>query len=215
MTSDVPHQNLEGQTLGTKGRMTRQRLLGSVEALLQDRVIHEISVSEVAQQAGTSSATFYLYFRDVSHAALHVVNSHTQSTPRLLQMIQEPWVGNASIEADAFVREYIASWTRQGRIFRVRNLAAEAGHAEFTHARELAVRPLLEALSARIEALQSFSPMPDSFPAVSMSAVLIALLEILAAVSSAFADNGEFATSEGIIAATAHLMASVLADRSA
>jgi AcrR family transcriptional regulator len=63
-------QNLYGQAMGRKGSETRARLMRATVELLEKRSLRDVSVSDIATLAGTSSSSFYIYFADVTAAAL-------------------------------------------------------------------------------------------------------------------------------------------------
>ena len=178
-------RNKEGQAMGLKGRATRERLIRVTGTLLETHPMDQIRVADIARLAETSPPTFYLYFQGVADAALAAINTHTQSTPDLLRRIEADWPGDGQPEARAFVEAYFAVWNSQGAIFRARNLAAEAGLPGFYAARERAVRPLLQAISARIARHQAAHRLPTALAPTATASVVIALLERLAAIAGA------------------------------
>jgi AcrR family transcriptional regulator len=207
---DAPSHNQNGQVLGPKGRITRERLMRAAGKLLATHTVAELQVADIAAEAGTSTAAFYRYFADASAAALAVVATCTQSTEALLLLAAEDWPAADALErAGVFVRMYIETWQRQAAILRMRNLAAEAGDARFRAARERGVRPLQDALAARIKRAQANGRMtPDLAPAATAGA-LIALLERMAAVSRIRSAQPEI-THDTLVAATAFILARVL-----
>lgn len=208
---EAPSFNQDGQALGSKGRVTRSRLLNAMESLLQTRMLHDISVADIARKANTSSPTFYLYFRDAADAALTVMNEHTQSTPALLAMVDQPWPGDGYEQAERFVIAYIDTWNSQGAVFRARNLAAEGGQPGFAAAREVAIRPLMDALARRLKTRQKAGGLPASQDPLAVAGVLIAVLERMSAVVDITTKSGSL-TRQGIVAATAYLIAQALHD---
>jgi AcrR family transcriptional regulator len=199
-------RNKEGQAMGLKGRATRERLIRVTGSLLETQPMDQIRVADIARLAETSPPTFYLYFRGVADAALAAIDAHTQSTPELLQMIAADWTGDGQKQARAFVETYFTVWNSQAAIFRARNLAAEAGLPGFYAARERAVRPLMQALSARIARQQAFRHLPAALHPASTASVVIALLERLAAIAGAhFEDEG--ITQESITTSASYFVA--------
>ena len=202
--------NQHGQEMGAKGRNTRRRLIDVTTRLLENGPLHAISVADIAKQAATSPATFYVYFKDVDEAALAVIDEHSQSTPELLEMIDADWQHGSSMEhARAFVSAYADVWQSQSAIFRARNLAAEAGDARFYAAREKAVRPLLDALARKVARNQTTGRLAHDMHPYATSAVLMTMLERLAAVARR--QTGEAGiTYDSIIIAAAQVMSAVL-----
>ena len=72
--------NQQGQSLGDKGRRTRARLLEAATKLLKTRSVREMTVMDIAKRAKTSSATFYLYFKDVEDVVLALTHQTGQGS---------------------------------------------------------------------------------------------------------------------------------------
>src|SRR5258708_34218234 len=84
-------QNLYGQAMGRKGTQTRERLIRATVDLLERRSIRDVSVSDIATLAGTSSSSFYIYFADGSSAALAAAESVGPITPEIENLLAHPW----------------------------------------------------------------------------------------------------------------------------
>jgi len=146
----------------------------------------------------------------MTDAALAAINEQSQSTPDLLSLIAEAWPeGEAYARAHAFVQAYLAAWASRGAIFRARNLAAEAGDERFYAARELAVRPLLDAIAQRIMINQASGRLPAALHANATAGMLVALLERLAAVTGRHTGRAGI-TSENTAQAAAYILAVTL-----
>jgi hypothetical protein len=104
---------------------------------------------------------------------------------------------------------YIATWERHAAVLRMRNLAAEAGDARFSAARERGVRPLQDALAARVKRAQVDGRMTPELNPAATAGALIALLERMAAVSRTQSAQPEI-THDTLVAATAFILARVL-----
>jgi AcrR family transcriptional regulator len=207
---DAPSHNQNGQAMGPKGRVTRERLMRAVGKLLATHTVSELQVADIAAMAGTSTAAFYRYFTDASAAALAVVATCTQSTDALLHLAAEDWSSADALErAGIFVRTYIETWERHAAVLRMRNLAAEAGDARFSAARERGVRPLQDALAARVKRAQDAGTMTSALNPAATAGALIALLERMAAVSRTPSAQPEI-THDTLVAATSFILARVL-----
>ena len=57
--------NKQGQVLGRKGQETRRNLMAATRRLLCTSSPVDITAVAIAKVAGTSSASFYMYFDDV------------------------------------------------------------------------------------------------------------------------------------------------------
>ncbi len=203
-------RNASGQAMGVKGHGTRLRLIEATVALLHNNTLSGLRVGDIAALAGTSPAAFYKYFPDISAAALAAAEACVQSTDTLLSLAGEDWAeGQALARAQAFVDLYIQTWESNAAILRVRNLAAEAGDQRFGAAREHAVRPLQDALAARIARGQSDGRLPADLQPNATAGALIALLERIAAVSRVQSEQVEI-TGDRLKQATAYIMSRAL-----
>jgi AcrR family transcriptional regulator len=205
-----PSHNQNGQALGPKGRVTRERLMNATAELLGSHTVSDLQVADIAAGAGTSTAAFYRYFADASSAALAVVGTCTQSTEALLHLAAEDWsAADAFKRANIFVCTYIETWERHAAVLHMRNLAAEAGDARFSAARERGVRPLQDALAARVKRAQADGRMTSALTPAATAGALIALLERMAAVSRIPSAQPEI-THDSLVTATAFILARVL-----
>lgn len=203
-------RNASGQAMGAKGHGTRLRLIEATVELLQNTTLSGLRVGDIAALAGTSPAAFYKYFPDVSAAALAAAEACVQSTDTLLRLAGDDWTETlAFARAEAFVDVYIRTWESNAAILRVRNLAAEAGDERFGAAREHAVRPLQDALAARIARGQRDGRVPPDLQPNATAGALIALLERIAAVVRVPSEQVEI-TGDRLKQATSYIIARAL-----
>jgi AcrR family transcriptional regulator len=171
-------QNLYGQAMGRKGTQTRERLLRATLELLEKRSLRDVSVSDIATLAGTSSSSFYIYFADVSAAALAAAEGVEQITPEIEDLLSEPWTAQeAQDKAVALIEAYVNFASRHHAILRVRNLSADEGDKRFEEVRHRAVSRIHDLLEAKIASLRK-----GWEPSAGASAVL-ALMERIAAIA--------------------------------
>ena len=81
--------NQNGQRIGAKGQRTRQRLIDVTVDLLRTHGLRDLTVAEVARVAETSPATFYVYFDGVPEVVLSALENSSQTSPRLLELVDE------------------------------------------------------------------------------------------------------------------------------
>ena len=200
------HRNLKGQKMGRKGSETRQRLINATVELLERRPLRDVSVSEIAELVGTSSSSFYVYFKDVPAAALAAANEIEQYTPDMGRLLEKRWTrANAKRNAAELLESYVAFASRHHAILRVRNLAADEGDRRFHEARSRGVRRVHELLEARIRLADN-----GLDPSAGASAVL-ALMERIAAIYRLPIRRHH--SRESTIEAAAFLIAGALAER--
>lgn len=164
--------------MGRKGAQTRQRLINATVELLERRPLRDVSVSEITTLAGTSSSSFYIYFEDVSAAALAAAANIEQYTPEMGALLEEPWLkSNAGDKAMALMEAYVAFASAHHAILRVRNLAADEGDRRFHEVRHNAVARLHQLLEKRITAAN------NGLDAGAGASAILSLMERIAAIA--------------------------------
>ena len=171
-----------GRELGPRALETRRRLLDSTAELLAERSVRDVSVVDIARMAGTSPATFYQYFKDVSEATLRLAEGAAEELPAVVEMIDGVWEGERGLEnarniVDAFVRH----WDAHRAVLLVRNLAADEGDIRFQLVRQRSLQPVLEHLAAQIEKAQRAGRIDRTLVPAAAAAAMGAILERLAA----------------------------------
>lgn len=171
-------RNLYGQTIGDKGRQTRDRILKATTEMLERRSIRELKVAEIGSHAGISSSAFYLYFDSVTAAALAVVEEINQATPELMAILERTWIPD-TVHDDAreFVRCYLGFWQRHQAVLLLRNFAADEGDRRFFDARRVAIEPIHFALQDKMRVFQKSRTGATHLHAPSTVSVLLAMLE--------------------------------------
>jgi AcrR family transcriptional regulator len=172
------HQNLYGQSMGRKGMQTREKLIRATVELLEKRPLRDVVVSDIANLAGTSSSSFYIYFADVSAAALAAAQGIEQITPAIETLLGSAWTrADAEEKAQEVLKSYVNLNSQHHAILRIRNLSADEGDKRFEDARHRAVSRVHELLEMRIKAANN-----GLEPSAGASAVL-ALMERIAAIA--------------------------------
>jgi AcrR family transcriptional regulator len=199
-------QNLYGQSMGRKGNETRQRLIRATVELLEKRSIRDVSVSDIATLASTSSSSFYIYFADVSAAALAAAESIEQITPEIERLLRLSWSKNdGQVKAAALVEEYVNFSSQHHAILRIRNLSADEGDKRFETVRHQAVSRIHDLLEARITASGN-----ELDPSAGASAIL-ALMERISSIARLPLRRHH--SRKSLITAAAFLIASALTPR--
>jgi AcrR family transcriptional regulator len=180
-TGERPHDQ-SGRELGPRALQTRQRLLDATAQLLAERSVRDVSVVDIARNAGTSPATFYQYFKDVSEATLRLAEQAADEMPEMLGIISGSWHGDDGLErarrlVDAFVRH----WDEHRAVLLVRNLAADEGDRRFLRVRQKAMTPVLARLAEQVIAGQQSGRVDAAIVPQAAAAALGAILERLAA----------------------------------
>lgn len=171
-----------GRELGPRALETRRRLLDATAKLLSERSVRDVSVVDIARAAGTSPATFYQYFKDVSEATLRLAELAAEDLPAVVEMIDASWEGERGLEiARAVVDAFVRHWDAHRAVLLVRNLAADEGDRRFLRVRQLSFTPVLRQLAAQISASQKAGRVDAELQPDAAAAAMGAILERLAA----------------------------------
>jgi len=147
----VQRQNKLGQGIRPKGEATRQNLMQATLHLLTDQSPLALSVHGIAREAGTSPATFYVYFKSVREVILALVETLREPYLRdVLPTVETTWPEVSQDHVRAFVLAYSTFWDRHRRLLAVRNLEADLGDEEFIKYRVDMSLPVVDALADRI-----------------------------------------------------------------
>ena len=189
--NDTVISNKQGQTLGPKGHATRKRLMDAAERLLKTHSPVELTAVSVAKEAGTSSATFYMYFDDIKDVLFALAELASKDMERTLAAMDKPWERDKLEErALEFVEKFFAVWHKHREVLRFRNLEADRGDPAFDKLRMDAYLPELNFYVNRI--LESSATAEDISrgDAFSLASVLHAAMEKLAALNPALVHQG-------------------------
>ncbi|GIX30586.1 MAG: hypothetical protein KatS3mg124_1058 [Porticoccaceae bacterium] len=147
-------RNLHGQKMGRKGRATRKRIMDVTLSMLEHRSYKDLTVSEVAAEAGVSSSTFYVYFKDIEDVLFACVQEAALDLDPLWAILKEEWTAeNAAHQVRRFVETYNELWDKHRVELRVRNLEADQGNLRFLNIRVETTRDLLQALGKKFAQL--------------------------------------------------------------
>ncbi len=190
--SKLIDKNKHGQSLGRKGRETKERLLNAARDLLQTNSPVHLTVVSVAKKAKSSSATFYLYFDDV-RSLLLVLSEDAETDMKVVHdVLDEPWDPQLLDldHAARVVQAYVSVWDKHRAVLRYRNLEADRGDAEFENIR---LRTTVRIVSRFADHIFAAVPKKSSFTfndALAEASVLVAAMERLAATDIQVVNRG-------------------------
>jgi AcrR family transcriptional regulator len=212
--SRAPTLDQTGRPLGPRALHTRQSLLDATQALLAERSVRDLSVVEIARRAGTSPATFYQYFKDVSEATLRLAEQAADEMPALIELIDGSWRGQKGLEtARTITAAFVRHWDEHRDVLLVRNLAADEGDRRFLKVRRQALAPLIEHLARKLEESQQARHIPAELHPAAAAAALAAILERLSAYHREIEHFG--ATREQLVETCARILFQTVTGRSA
>jgi len=138
----------DGRVPGRRGLATRQKLLSATRELLDSVAYRDLKVVDIAQEAGTSPATFYQYFPDVESAMLALAGNLSEAWHADLRKLvtNRDWDtdpdGAAHIVADGMLE----FWTRHKPVLRVLDLTSMEGDLRFREIRTFLLAGATDAL---------------------------------------------------------------------
>jgi AcrR family transcriptional regulator len=192
---------LDGRSLGRRGALTRRRLLDATGELLETRGLRDLRVVEIARAVGTSPATFYQYFRAVEDAVLVLAEEAAEDLGSVIARLDEPWSDASSLRmVDAFVD----AWSQHRAVLRTRNLAAQEGDQRFRAVRLASLRPITEALAAKITEAQRAGRVDASMSPIAAASAIVAMTERVAAFHREIEELG--VTPEALVETTARII---------
>ncbi len=137
--------------LGRKGKETRLSLMQAARRLLDSTSLLNITAAAISKEAGTSPATFYVYFDNVEDVFWTLCDAITDDTSDLFT--DHAFLRTDSRLADdalTFVRGYSDIWARHGPLMLYRNMEADRGNGRFYQLVTRIGLPILEGLLERI-----------------------------------------------------------------
>ncbi|MBB2497345.1 TetR/AcrR family transcriptional regulator [Aquipseudomonas ullengensis] len=183
--------NKQGQVLGRKGQETRQRLMVATRHLLFTHALVDISAVAIAKAAGTSSASFYMYFDDVQDVLYSLAMEAGEDMAKVSRLLEEPWAAERfEEEALRLIEALNGVWSRHREVLRYRNLEADRGDPRFEELRMNTYIPFIERFAKLILAVNPAVGGRKKSDAYAEATVLQAAMERLAATDPVVMERG-------------------------
>jgi len=192
---------LDGRSLGRRGALTRRRLLDATGELLETRGLRDLRVVDIARAVGTSPATFYQYFRAVEDAVLVLAEEAAEDLGSVITRLDEPW---SDASSQRMVDAFVDAWSQHRAVLRTRNLAAQEGDQRFRAVRLASLRPITEALAAKITEAQRAGRVDASMSPIAAASAIVAMTERVAAFHREIEELG--VTPEALVETTARII---------
>ncbi len=177
--------------LGRKGQATKRSLMDAASKLLETISPISLTAAAISKVAGTSPATFYVYFDNVEDILWALCSEISNDTSRLFindRFLRDP----DRLDQDAldFVHGYCDIWSKDGMLLLYRNMESDRGNRRFYHLVLKNVLPILQGLTDRIvEASPPGKPISRS-DANSEAVVFISAVDRIAAALHLWPDDG-------------------------
>lgn len=203
--------NKLGQGIRPKGEATRRNLMQATLDLLRNQSPLDVSVHSIAREAGTSPATFYVYFKSVKEVILALVETLREPYLRdVLPTAQTSWHRETEEHVRRFVLAYSRFWDQHRRLLAVRNLEADLGDEAFVHYRVDMSLPVVDALCDRIRDRPSHRAMPKSQAWAQAVVCCAALEEMFSYPPEAYRSFNSPATPEEVVQAQISMICGLL-----
>ncbi|WP_156472033.1 TetR/AcrR family transcriptional regulator [Sphingorhabdus sp. M41] len=120
-------RNLNGQKLGRKGIITRQRILTAASKLIVETDDLQISLGAIAAEADLGMTSVYNYFSDLTDVILGVLEHiMVDAEEAYLAHLRIRWEDeNLAEECSKFINAFFIFWTRNANVFHIRNNFAD------------------------------------------------------------------------------------------
>lgn len=126
MNEGTVDTNLQGQKLGKKGKITRERIIAAARELIEDPD-SEFSLSAVARQTGLRMSSIYNYFADLPDLFLAVLQPVAEEAEDAYLYLMRGYWPDAEVPARAtqLVNAFYAYWGKNSRMLHLRNRLAD------------------------------------------------------------------------------------------
>jgi AcrR family transcriptional regulator len=180
-----------GRVLGPRALKTRARLLAATELQLGRQSVRELSVVEITREAGTSPATFYQYFGDVTDAVLLLAEHVSATTAAALAEVGDEWTGEEGLEnARTMVNALLDIWDEHRSLLLARNVMADEGDERFHGVRRDSVGAMIGRLATRLREIRRTGVLAPEIHTGVAAIALVAMVERIAAYSFELSQNG-------------------------
>ena len=137
--------------LGRKGQATKRSLMDGASRLLETISPISLTAAAISKEAGTSPATFYVYFDNVEDILWGLCSEISNETSHLFvhdRFLRE----DDRLEQDAldFVQGYCDIWSKDGMLLLYRNMESDRGNRRFYQLVLKIALPILQGLTDRI-----------------------------------------------------------------
>lgn len=142
--------------LGAKGQRTRQKILDSASALLKRRGWHELTITEIAREAGIAQPNFYTYFsslEDVVCALAEDASALSLADVAKRRAETNDW-------ARAMVETAIPIWQEHRELFAIMGMLADKNHPPFAALRLKQTRKVAKVFVQEIERARDAGRLP-------------------------------------------------------
>lgn len=184
-------KNKQGQTLGRKGQETRAKLMEATRLLLSTQSPVELTAVSIAAAAGTSPASFYMYFDDTKDILFALSEIAGEDMASIHAIFDQPWSAeNLEEQLTKVVYSLNVVWANHREILRFRNMEADRGDPRFEELRMNTYVPFIERFAHRIMAFNPPQGTRRRADIYAEATILHAAMERLAATEPSLMEKG-------------------------
>ncbi|WP_076593845.1 TetR/AcrR family transcriptional regulator [Herminiimonas arsenitoxidans] len=184
-------KNKQGQTLGRKGQETRTKLMEATRQLLSIQSPVELTAVSIAAAAGTSPASFYMYFDDTKDILFALSEIAGEDMAAIHSIFDEPWSAeNIEGQMIKVVNSVNEVWSNHREVLQFRNMEADRGDPRFEELRMNTYVPFIERFAQRIMAFNPAQGTRRRADIYAEATILHAAMERLAATEPSVMEKG-------------------------
>ena len=184
-------KNKQGQILGRKGMETREKLMQATRQLLRTESPLELTAVAIAAEAGTSPASFYMYFDDTKDVLFALSQVAGQDMAKIHAIFDLPWQrDNLEQRAADVIDALYKVWDEHRAVLRYRNLEATRGDSRFSELRLNTFIPFIQRFAERILSINPAQGTRRRSDAFSEATILHGAMEHLAATDPDVMEGG-------------------------
>ncbi len=175
-------RNQNGQKLGKKGQLTRERILEAARKVMADGENEALTLSAIAREAGLGMTSLYVYFADLTELLLALFEPVMADAEAMyMDQLRGHWADEI-LEAEclSFVTSYYRFWSKHTQLMHLRHSMAEAGSRRMVKHRVEAAQPMVGLIAAQME----HETAEHRTPALGMATVLFMGLDRMVAVTT-------------------------------
>ncbi len=175
LAAKASSHNLNGQRLGRKGRLTRDRILVAANELLATPGDVPFSLSAVARQAGLGMTSLYLYFADLTELLLAILEPvMAEAETAYLGHLRERWPDETlNAHCLEFVTALHGFWHKNSAVLHLRNSMSDQRDKRMMANRVQAAQPVMRLLVMQMDQ----NPQEAGSQAAGMATVLYTGIE--------------------------------------
>lgn len=202
-------RNNRGQSLGTKGDQTRQRILDAAITLLERKHLWEIRASDIAGEAKIAQSSFYTYFNSIEEVI--IACARRMKGDQSCMAAQSPlcWEGEDGFQhARRLIKNAIEMWRRNAPLMRVILMLADEQNDAFVELLREIHHPIATTFIKEIERRQARGEISSSVRPELAGYYLNGFLGTVGRSSSFWVNHG--ADLDKIVDTAAHLLCAAL-----